>query len=95
MGRVPLVTVGTEKWRRFVDAQQYKVVLVGDGAAGRTTYVKEFRPEESEEKYVPTLGAEAYPLELDTSHGVIVFNVWGHCRSGEAGRAPGRVLRRC
>lgn len=83
MGRVPLIAVGIEKWRRFVDGQQYKVVLVGDGAVGKTTYVKEFLTGEFEEKYaagwhlvscgVPTYGQPRRLIHRQVSCGGIAW----------------------
>ncbi|MFD9902714.1 GTP-binding protein [Streptomyces sp. NPDC059063] len=60
-----------------MNAQQYKVVLVGDGEVGKTTYVKALLSGgEFESQYVPTDAAAVYPLKLTTSHGDIVLNVW-------------------
>lgn len=54
----------------------FKLVLIGDGAVGKTTLVKRHLTGEFERKYVPTLGAEVYPLRFDTDCGPICFNVW-------------------
>jgi GTP-binding nuclear protein Ran len=54
----------------------YKLVLVGDGSTGKTTFVKRHLSGEFEKKYVPTLGVEVHPLNFHTTFGQILFNVW-------------------
>ncbi|CAH1801317.1 unnamed protein product [Owenia fusiformis] len=54
----------------------FKMVLVGDGGVGKTTFVKRHLTGEFEKKYVATLGVEVHPLTFHTTRGPIRFNVW-------------------
>ncbi|KAL9648900.1 hypothetical protein ABK040_003829 [Willaertia magna] len=59
--------------------QQYptfKLLLVGDGGVGKTTFVKRHLTGEFEKKYIATVGVEVHPLTFYTSRGPIVFNAW-------------------
>merc|ERR1712210_264834 len=54
----------------------FKLVLVGDGGVGKTTFVKRHLTGEFEKKYIPTLGVEVHPLKFTTNCGPLTFNVW-------------------
>jgi GTP-binding nuclear protein Ran len=65
----------------MVDQQQqqvpeFKLVLVGDGGVGKTTFVKRHLTGEFEKRYIATLGVEVHPMPFYTNHGQINFNVW-------------------
>jgi GTP-binding nuclear protein Ran len=55
---------------------QFKLVLVGDGGVGKTTFVKRHKSGEFEKKYVATLGVEVHPLTFYTNYGGIIYNCW-------------------
>jgi len=55
---------------------EFKLVLVGDGGVGKTTFVKRHLFGEFEKKYVATLGVEVRALDFTTNFGKIRFNVW-------------------
>lgn len=54
----------------------FKMILVGDGGVGKTTFVKRHLTGEFEKKYIATLGVEVHPLKFYSNRGPIVFNIW-------------------
>ena len=54
----------------------FKLVIIGDGGVGKTTFVKRHITGEYEKRYIATIGAEVHPLAFATSRGEVCFNVW-------------------
>lgn len=55
---------------------KFKVLLVGDGGVGKTTFVKRHKTGEFEKKYIATMGVEVHPIPFNTNLGSVVFNCW-------------------
>ena len=53
----------------------FKLVIIGDGGVGKTTFVKRHITGEYEKRYIATIGAEVHPLAFATSRGEVCFNV--------------------
>jgi len=58
------------------DTPKFKLILVGDGGVGKTTFVKRHKTGEFEKKYVATMGVEVHPLDFHTNFGPVIFNCW-------------------
>lgn len=54
----------------------FKVSLIGPARTGKTTFLKRWRTGEFEQKYLPTIGVEVFPLTFNTDKGKICLNVW-------------------
>ncbi|KAI5171161.1 GTP-binding nuclear protein Ran [Nematocida sp. LUAm3] len=53
-----------------------KIVLIGDGGTGKTTFVKRHMTGEFTKQYIATIGAETYLLPFYTNYGQVNYNVW-------------------
>lgn len=54
----------------------YKLILVGDGGVGKTTFIKRHLTGEFEKKYISTIGVEVHPILFFTNYGPLRFNIW-------------------
>nr|POE99292.1 gtp-binding nuclear protein ran-3 [Quercus suber] len=62
--------------QQTVEYPSFKLVIVGDGGTGKTTFVKRHLTGEFEKKYEPTIGVEVHPLDFFTNCGKIRFYCW-------------------
>jgi len=56
--------------------QEYKIVLLGDGGCGKTTFIKRFINGEFEKRYLATLGVEVTSIPFETTKGPVTLSVW-------------------
>ncbi|XP_041365066.1 GTP-binding nuclear protein Ran-like [Gigantopelta aegis] len=68
------------------DMPTFKLVLIGDGAVGKTTFCKRHITGEFEKKYDATIGAEVHSLTFFTNRGPIKFQVWDTAGQEKFGR---------
>ena len=61
---------------RLDQIQEFKLVMVGDGGVGKTTFVKRHLTGEFEKEYYATYGVDVSQISFHTTHGLIKFNVW-------------------
>ena len=55
---------------------EFKVVLIGDGGVGKTTFVKRHLTGEFEKKYIATQGVDVSSIIFYTNRGPIKLNLW-------------------
>ncbi len=55
---------------------EFKVVLIGDGGVGKTTFVKRHITGQFEKKYIATQGVEVSSIVFYTNHGPIKLGLW-------------------
>ncbi|KAG7537990.1 P-loop containing nucleoside triphosphate hydrolase [Arabidopsis suecica] len=59
-----------------VDCPTFKLLIVGDGGSGKTTFLKRHLTGEFEQNHEPTVGVDVYPLDFITNRGKIRFECW-------------------
>lgn len=61
-------------------ARRYKIVILGDGGVGKTTWIQRLLPGSRERglnpKYVATLGVDVHILHVETNYGPMVLDLW-------------------
>jgi len=62
--------------QKAANIPKFKLLLVGDGGVGKTTFVKRHLTGEFEKKYIATSGVEVTPMTFFTNHGPIRFQIW-------------------
>jgi len=70
----------------------YKIILVGDGGVGKTTFIKKILTNSFDKAYLSTLGVEVNPIILQEEK--VVLNVWdcgGQFRGLEDGYYIGAI----
>jgi GTP-binding nuclear protein Ran len=56
--------------------RKFKVVMVGDGGTGKTTFCLRHQTGEFQRKYEATIGVYVLKLEFFTNYGKFEFEVW-------------------
>lgn len=56
-------------------ANRFKVVLIGDGGVGKSTFIRRHLTGDFNPNYVATLGVDVWPLEFNTTRGKIIFDI--------------------
>lgn len=54
----------------------FKVVLVGDGGVGKSSYMRALRGHSFTPVYEPTVGVELHAIKLHSNRGTITLNIW-------------------
>ena len=57
-------------------ASTFKLVLIGDGGVGKTSFVKRHLTGEFQTRYEPTMSVDVRKLDFNTSKGPIEFECW-------------------
>jgi len=57
-------------------SKPYKIVLVGDGGTGKSSYVSRLNQDKFEKEYIATLGVEKYTIAVETSEGYVLVDLW-------------------
>ncbi len=69
---------------------KFKLVLIGDGGVGKTTFTKRHDTGHFQKPYIPTKGAQVTTIVFNTNLGKIAFDIWD-----TAGQEKFGELREC
>jgi len=58
------------------EIQRFKVMLIGDGGVGKSTFINRHISDGFYPKYVATLGVDVHPIVFQTTYGPIAFDMW-------------------
>ena len=56
--------------------QAHKIILVGEGGVGKTTYINRYLNGDFTKAYVATLGVDVNPILFETNRGLACLNIW-------------------
>jgi len=65
-----------QEQQHTLQGKKFKLVLLGDGAVGKTAYIRKLMSDDFIRHYCATLGVEVRCLDFLTNRGHIKFNVW-------------------
>jgi len=57
------------------DMPRFKCLLVGSGGVGKTSFVRRHIAGEFNRRYVPTMGMNIHPMQLETTRGSVLLDV--------------------
>jgi GTP-binding nuclear protein Ran len=73
----PVIIISTDMSSDIgVARRDFKVLVVGDGGVGKTSYMQIHEGERFERKYLPTVGVDVRSLDFHTNEGVIGIHCW-------------------
>lgn len=65
-----------KKHNKMSEPATYKVVLLGSGGCGKTTWIRRHISGQFVPTYFPTVGVEVHPITFKTSEGDVRINFW-------------------
>jgi GTP-binding nuclear protein Ran len=74
--------------------QEFKLIFLGSGAVGKTSFAKRLWGGEFEKKHVATNGVTVHPVLFHTNQGPIKFNIWDTVGQEKFGGLPQNYLMR-
>jgi GTP-binding nuclear protein Ran len=62
---------------RMDPSPRFKLILLGDGGTGKSSFLRRHVTGEFEKKYVPTFPYQyIFDIKFSTNYGDIIFNIW-------------------